>query len=828
VEVTSFVGREAELAQLARLLDTARLVTVTGPGGVGKTRLALRAAARSRYRDGVTLVDLSPERGPGLPAALAAALGGPAQADPPDTERRLSQPAPSGHCPDPVLRHLHDRRMLLILDTCEHVIESCAALALAVLARAAGVTILATSRQPLDVPGEHVMALHPLPVPEAGASGQDHGSALELFAQRAVSVVPDFTLTSHNRALVISLCQRLDGLPLALELAALRLRALPLRHLDELAGRPGAGYLSLTGSRRTMAPRQQSLARSIGWSHDLCTPAERTAWARLSAFGGSFTLAAAEAVCADADPAGPVLPAGQVARAVIGLVDKSVLVRAPAGASTGAGSTGGGSTGAAMADGEPASRYRLPWAVRQAGAGHLAATADAGTAVHARYVAHWTGVAERFADRIIDDQLSQYRAVHRERDNLRAAQEHALLLPDADRVAAPLAVALTMSWVISGNLREGRQRLDEVAGRGRRPSAAGARALAARAFLAAMAGDVPAALADAEASIAMAADTGDPVARGRGCVALHQAAAWSGDLARAARAAALGVPALEEAGDVLGLVQLDIQAGLACLPGDPQACAAACARGLLRLPPGELWATSRLLGLSALQLLQAGDHQAAGDPARRALAMSHQLGDAIGMAEGLSTLGFLAAAQGYFGRAAWLAGAAAPLRERVGLRDAGHPMLEDLRRLAVRTAIAALGGDKYARLRDAGAAQSLDEAIALAAGSRAEPELELPAVAGAARPLAGPDKPAAGLGRLARGSAGPLTGREIQIAALVASGMSNRQVAEQMTISKRTVDAHVDHIFSKLGISSRVQLTIWLRDRIPNAQTSQEQAERVL
>ena len=783
-EVTSFVGREAELAQLAKLLDTARLVTVTGPGGVGKTRLALRAAARaaSRYRDGVLLVDLSAQPEPGLPAVVAA-------------------------------ERFDGQRMLLILDTCDHMTDACGLLADQVLARSPGVTILATSRQPLDVPGEHTMTLCPLPVPDADGGGQDRGSAVELFAQRAASVVPDFTLTSHNRAPVISLCQRLNGLPLAIELAALRLRALPLRQLDELAGLPEGESRPLTGSRRTVVPRHQTLARSISWSHDLCTPAERAVWARLSAFGGSFDLAAAEAVCADAG-----IPASQVTRAVIGLVDKSVLLREAAEADI---------AGAQGAAGEPPSRYRLPSVMRQAGAAHLARAGDDGTAVQARYVAYWTDMAGRFADHVIDDQLSQYRAVRREHANLLTAWEYVLALPDAGHAAARLAVPLTMYWVISGRLWEGRQWLGQAAERGAGPAVAQAQVLAARAFLAAMAGDIPAAVADAEAGIAMADACGDPVARGRGYVALHRAATWSGDLARAAQAAALGRPALEEAGDVLGLVQLDVQSGLACLPGDPQGCAAACARGLRRLPPGELWATSRLLGLTALLFVQAGDYHAAGEPARQALAMCFQLGDVLGTAHGLGGLGRLAAAEGYYGRAAWLAGAATPLWESAGLQTAGHSLLEDVHGETVQAALSALGGDKYARLRDAGAAQPLEEAIALAAGARAEPDLEFPMTEEAIRQVAGPDQPPVP-DRPGQASSGPLTSREIQIAALVANGLSNRQVAERMTISKRTVDAHVDHIFSKLGISSRVQLTIWLRDRIPHARASQEEGEHAV
>jgi predicted ATPase/DNA-binding CsgD family transcriptional regulator len=831
-EVTSFVGREAEFAQLAALLDTARLVTVTGPGGVGKTRLALRVAAKvaARYPDGVCLVDLSPVSGSRLVSALSAALGGPAGTG---DDQEL----------DVILGYLRDRRQLLILDTCEHVIESCATLAGIVLARAPGVAVLATSRQPLDMPGEYVLGLRPLPVPASGKAGSDCGDAVDLFVRRVASVVPGFTLTSGNLASVTEVCRMLDGIPLAIELAALRLRALPVRELEQLAGyRDGLTRL-MTGVRRTTVPRHQTLRQLISWSHDLCTPAERAAWARLSVFGASFDLATAETVCADAD-----LPAGQVIKAIIGLVDKSVLLREP--------SRGDARPDPARPDparpdparpdparpdpaglgpaSEPASRYRLPHAVREEGAGHLdGAHREAGTAVRARYVAHWTRVAEYFADHVLDDQVRQYRTVHRELLNLRAAYRYALASPESGQPAdgpsaARLAIALSMYWVISGDLREGKRWLDEAADGCQRPSAVLARTLAARAFLTAIAGDLPAALADAEASIAIAAAAADPVGRARGYLALHRAAAWSGDLARAAQTAALAVPALEEAGDVLGLVHVDLQSATAWLPADPAACAEACERGLRRLPPGELWAAGHLIRLTALRHFRHGNHEAASDETRRALTMNHQLGDAIGIADDLEVLACLAGAQGDYERAAWLTGAAAPLWEHAGLRHAGNPLLADMHRDMARAALHTLGMDAYARLRNAGAAQPLEETIALAARPPGEPGLLLSAAGGPAAPsAAGPPLGQQGQpGQPRQLHVGPLTGREVQIAALVANGMSNREIAEHMVISKRTVDAHVDHIFSKLGISSRVQLTTWLRDRLPQARAGQGEAGR--
>jgi predicted ATPase len=226
LEVTGFVGRQRELAELSGLLRSARLVTVTGPGGVGKTRVALRAAAQlsGEFADGACLVELSGLHDPELlPDTIATSLGLPG------TEPRSQL--------DAIIEHLRDQRMLLILDTCEHLVDACAMLA-DVLLRATTVTVLATSRQPLAVPGEHTCAIAPLPVPDRRARTAGDGDAVELFAQCAAAVVPGFAVTDANRDCVIRLCRRLDGVPLAIELATRRQQVCaggPLEREDILA-----------------------------------------------------------------------------------------------------------------------------------------------------------------------------------------------------------------------------------------------------------------------------------------------------------------------------------------------------------------------------------------------------------------------------------------------------------------------------------------------------------------------------------------------------------------------------------------------------------------
>jgi non-specific serine/threonine protein kinase len=263
---SGFVGREAELSRLRDLLRRSRLVTITGTGGVGKTRLALRAAADAAgFPDGVHLIELSGVRDPGLLAhALAAGLAIPGAG----RESQL----------DELLGFLRERKLLLILDTCEHLVDECAALSDIMLRGAPGITILATSRQPLDAAGEATFQLHPFPVPDTADGEAGQADAVQLFAQRAAAAVPGFSVTPENLADVITVCRRLDGIPLAIELATVRLRALPLR---QMADGVDDRLRLLTGSRRAGTPRHHSLQAAIEWSYSLCTPAEQLLWARL-------------------------------------------------------------------------------------------------------------------------------------------------------------------------------------------------------------------------------------------------------------------------------------------------------------------------------------------------------------------------------------------------------------------------------------------------------------------------------------------------------------------------------------------------------------------
>ncbi|HEY3879902.1 MAG TPA: LuxR C-terminal-related transcriptional regulator [Trebonia sp.] len=767
-DVSGFVGRSTELARLADLLGGARLVTVAGPGGVGKTRLALRAAAAACRFEGSCLVELSGLTEPELlPDTVAQRLG----------VHRTDAAAPL----DAVLRELRGRQLLVILDTCEHLIGACARFAETVLAAAPGITILATSRQPLHVPGEEVLRLKPLPVPDKDHGRQaaaGSGDAVELFAQRAAAAVSGFTLSAADLPHVIRLCRRLDGIPLAIELAAVRVRALPVA---DLAARIEAGLAAETGTRRGLVSRHQTLRAAIEWSYGLCTEAERTAWRRLSVFAGTFDLAVARDVAA-----GDQVPAGQADEVLAGLEDKSVMLR------------------------ESTGRYRLLDSVREYGAERLAeAGEDAG--IRDRHLARYLALISEFSHRLVADgqreRLSQLRAEHA---NIRGALEFGLAdgrvsdpaAAGRARSAAQLAAALFPYWVMSGSIPEGIRWQDKVLGWFAEPSPERASALANRALLGTTVG-VAEGVSQAGEAIAMAARIGDDRTLARSYLALQFALTTSGRYQEALEAAREARWRLAALGAEHALRTLDMQLSLTYVHlRDFESALEYSQRLLLSLGPGERWLRGNGHALSALaHYHQPGRQAESASAACAALRASQEIGNLVGAAYALEVFAWLATDSGRCQRAAWLLGAAQGLWERTGGRLSGSAVLEGHHQRSAATAAETLGAAKYGELHAAGGAMPLAEITAAAVGGADV----LPA-GPAGTP---PDEPAGWAG------AEGLTAREREIALLVARGLSNREIAERLVISKRTVDAHVNHIFVKLGVSSRVQLTIWLRDRGP-------------
>ena len=756
------MGRAEEVERVRSALAAARLVTVTGPGGVGKTRIVLRAAAglADRYRNGLCLVELSDLHDPELlPHTLATCL------DLGHTE------SGSASVLDAVLDHLRHRQILLVLDTCEHLVDACAQLVDTLLREAAGVTVLASSRQPLDVPGERICPVSPLPI-EAAVGGD----AVELFAQCAAAAVPGFAVDAGNRAEVIRLCRRLDGMPLAIELASVRLRAVSLGQLVE---RLDDRFRLLTGGRRTALPRHQTLRAAVGWSHDLCTEQEQLLWARLSVFAGAFDLAAAEEVCA-----GGPLGGGDVFAALVGLVDKSVVLRVE---------DGGGS------------RYRMLDTVRQYGSERLAASGEEAVR-RERHLARYLALAAAF-DRefLADDQIARYRGLRREHADLRLAVEYALSAPGRERAAAALTRHLWGYWHIAGLHTEGRYWYRKITDRFPGRVSERAWALAKSSYLGAFQAD-PAALAQAEECVSIADELDEPVVAGRGRVYLHLSLTFQGRHAEAAVAATEAERLLEAAGDVVGLVTLETQVGyMHQLAGDLESAIEPCERGLARLGEHstEGWVRGYLHFVIGAARFSRGEYDRSARSAVTALRIKYELGDPVGMAYCLELLAWLAAQDRHYADTAWLLGAADPLWQGAGARLGGTAVMEELHQTALRSAREALGQDRCAALRADGARQPLEQVIARATrsrtGTRSAAGTAARAGARASRDRTPPTQPA------------PLTRRETEVALLAAEGRSNREIAEHLVISKRTVDAHLERILAKLGVPTRAHIAARLQ-----------------
>jgi predicted ATPase/DNA-binding CsgD family transcriptional regulator len=823
IEPNSFIGRAAEAQRLTALLRSARLVTVVGPGGVGKSRLCLHIASAAlsagRFADGVVLVELSRVTDPALLASkVAAGLGLP--------ERD------AGQQPAAVLDHVRDRRMLLILDTCEHLVDACAAFSEAVLRAAPEVTVLATSRQPFDAPGEHAFPVAPLPI---------EADAVELFAQRAAAAAPGFAVTAANRADVVRLCRRLNGMPLAIELAAVRLRALPLAELADLLD---SGFSVLTVTRRGGVARHQTLRTAIEWSHALCTPAEQALWRRLSVFAGSFDLPAAEEVCADA-----ALPTGEVVHALIGLVDKSVVMRdsdvGDGGGGEGFGGEGFGGDGFGRAP-AGANRYRLLDTLREFG-GELLAEAGEQARFLDRLTDRYLALATDFDEHLLTgDQAGRFWRLRAEHVNISTALAHALDDRDDDggRVAADqverwrrgcwLAVRLRAYWQVSGELGEGKRWLDKALRVFPGWSHERAWALGARGRLATFQGDPGNAIADLSESIRLAGELGDELAAARGYLYLTLALAFAGQYSQALTAGQIAAERLAARDHRAGLVFLEPQlAHLNQLAGDVDAALECCQRGLTMLgdfgrPGQERWITGVLDLISGFALFQRPDRDDDCAAAlRRAMRAMRDLGHVAGIAYCLEVLGWLAARGGRADQAAWLLGAADALWLRTSGRLSNVAVMEQSHQRAAKQAREALGGLHYENAHDRGGAVDLATVVAWAADEsgavpwpdrvlapRDDADPGVIAGAGAAGSAAARADGVDGGEPGAAASVTTLTRREREIALLVASGLSNRDIATRLFISKRTVDAHVEHIFAKLEISSRVKLTMWLQSQV--------------
>ncbi|MFF7758593.1 ATP-binding protein [Streptomyces griseorubiginosus] len=737
---TSFVGRSRELADIHRRLGTTRLLTLTGMGGVGKTRLALEVAAVAApgYPDGVWLVDLAPVRDPSLMAnATAAAL------ELPDSGARPII--------DQLANYLAHRSPLIVLDNCEHLADACADLAHALLSASPGLTILATSRRALGILGEQVCAVPPL-APD---------DAVELLRDRATAVRPDFRITDDNRAQALRLCADLDGLPLAIELAASRLRTLSI---DEAVHRLEDRFGLLTSGNRGARPHQRTLRALIDWSHELCAPAERLLWNRLSVFADDFGLAAAEAVCA-----GDGIDRREVVDLLDRLVCQSVVLPTES-------------------KGTP--RYRLLETLREYGQERLAESGEE-QRTRQRHHAFYLALAERVADGWYGPgQLESLALMRAEHANLRAALERG----GDPQTTLALAAALRFHWCDGGFLGEGRRWLDRALAAAPAPTPARARALWIAAWVAALQHDHRASYRWLEEAGELGERLDDVEVRAhvqslRGTLAL-----FGGRLTEAVPLFEAAVATHMETGEEIGAVYALLQMGTAqSLLGDPRATQSCRQAIALAEAHGERLAHGHALWALGYDTWIRGDHDEAWALIRTALEKEQGFNDHARVALMLEEFAWITSARGDREEAGRLLGAACSLWRDTdtGIAAFGPHMVEQHARCE-NDVIRALGRGAYEKALAEGACRrGPDDAIAYALRTRSEPT---------ATPTAAPAPAPA---------PGALTSREQDVAALVAQGMSNRQIASALGRSQRTVDGHVENILAKLGCASRARIASW-------------------
>jgi predicted ATPase/DNA-binding NarL/FixJ family response regulator len=752
LELNSFVGRRNETAESRRLLSSSRLVTLTGIGGVGKTRLALRVAADSRrdFEDGVWLVELGDLHDPDLVAGMVAATIAP---------RNVSSEPPL----EMLAGHLRDRRLLLVLDNCEQVVDAVASLAMTLLRRCPGLRILATSREALSVGGEAVLRVPSLAVPDPAEppSLQDLAryEAAALFLERAAVAVPGFALSEDNRVAVAQICHRLDGLPLAIELAAVRLRTLSA---DQILDRLSDRYQLLTGGRRGAPSRQQTLRLSIDWSRELCTEAERELWGRLTIFSGGFELDAAEGICAGDRPVDEVLDV------LASLVDKSILICEGAGA---------------------VARYRMLETLREYGREELLAPDD--IAVLRRRHLNWYRdlVSTTRFEWIGPRQVELMARLGREQTNLREAMHFCMGEPNEADMGLEISVALFPFWLSRGLLREGRYWLDCALDLHRgEPTVDRVKALCANSLLAGYQGDIASAIALAAAAHDLAEELDDDTMRVAVIHASAYIAAFAGDLPGALAGWEKALAAFQDQGNNLRQISTLLGLTLASgLLGDAARAMSYQEEALaISERTGEFVYRAYAACALGLALWEADPPRAAG-LLEQGLRLSRSADDMLAAAMCVETLAWIACAENRPRRAALLLGAVETMWRGVGSAGVVARTLQVHHAECEQQTRQVLGERAFEGAVREGARWSPEEAIAFALDELPESEEGQPS-----------------------GSLSALTQRERQVAELVAQGLTNKAIAAQLLISQRTVQGHVEQILAKLGFASRIQVAAWM------------------
>ncbi|SEL01723.1 ATP-binding protein [Rhodococcus maanshanensis] len=766
-ELTSFIGRRHEITEARRLLATTRLVTLAGVGGVGKTRLALRVAEDSRrsFTDGVWFVALGDLQDSELLAeSVAGALGLPDQ--------------PGRSLTHLLTDQLSTRHTLLVLDNCEHLLIPVAELAQTLLRACPDLRILATSREILGVDSERVLKVPPLTAPEPQQTpkleAMPRYESVALFVARATDALPDFALTEANCAAVAGICRQLDGLPLAIELAAVRIRAMTAEQiLQRLTDR----YQLLTVGSRVAPSRQHTLRSCVDWSYELCEGREQKLWAWLSVFVGGFELDAAEGIC----PEG--LVTHDFVDAVTSLVDKSILVREQVG---------------------DVVRLGMVETIRAYGRERLRESGDYPIAQR-RHLAWYDQLVELAESEWIGpEQMRWITRLDREQPNLRDALAFSLtedvVATDPD-VNARITNAMFMFWTCRGLLAEARYWM------GRSLTSSDAMQVEERVEMlygdcvsAGMQGQIDQAATRAAQCRALAEQLGDAESLETADYASGYRALFTGDLAGAVESFQAALASANERspwndpsrfgyeitrllGGLLGL------AAASGLSGD-ETTAADCQERVLAIttPRGESFFRAYSSWALGQTLLQAGEINRSATLTVQALQLLRQLKDLVMTGWCLESLAWIAIREHQPTRAGVLMGAAQTIAQTAGSVTVTLPYLVGIHDECEQLTRDALGDKAYGEAFRTGTAMELDESVAYALGdSRADKPRTTPVTS-------------------------VLTPRETEVAQLVAAGHTNKAIASMLVISPRTAQGHVEHVLSKLGFTSRTQIAGWIAE----------------
>ena len=818
---TSFVGRDREMVEVKRELAMTRLLTLTGAGGSGKTRVALELARSlvGSYPDGIWMVELAPLSEPHLVAQEVAGVL--------DVQER-----PGGSLADTLVAGLADKELLLVLDNCEHLVEEVARLVDKLLDSCPHLRVLATSREPLGIAGEVIWSVPPLSLPAKAGEESNERSAMEslmrsdalrLFLDRAHLRLPSFELTEQNSGAVARVCRKLDGIPLAIELATARMGALAV---EQVAQRLDDSLDVLSGADREAAPRQRTLRATLDWSHELLSEAEQKALGRLSVLAGGWTLEAAEAVC----PGGG-LEQDDVLELLGGLVDKSLVV---------AGAGAGG-----------ALRYRMLEPIRQYATEKLEQSGGADE-VRDRHAAFFLAVAEEAEPELEGSRQGAWSdRLEGEHDNLRAALSW-LIARRRSEPALRMGAALWRFWFTRGYLSEGIGWLERVLAEGEpKPSSARAKALEGLGWMLQYQGEYALARATYERMLELSRVLGDKANATTALNSLGAVAVQQGDPERAREYLKENLKALERLEEVVGTTATTLKrfhaigllGYLAITEEGDYARAVTLWEESLALAR-EAGDTDRvrttLSNLGYAEVLR-GNHEKARALCEEALALAQELGgaDAPIVASTLVNLGLAALGQGENERARPLFEEALVIGRRAGRKPQVIDTLEGMASLAGTIGKAARAAHLW------GGAEAAREAtgIALSPGERAmhEPYLasararlgkaawEEVVVEGRAMSFEeaveyalSEEEPDPFMSPIPRVSPADellssLTRREREVTTLVARGLTNRQVAQELSISERTAANHVAKILRKLGLQSRAQIASWATESQPSA-----------